>query len=67
MKKIKEYILKIIINEDDDEIIHISERYDCDEAPDIIRFEIGGNLIEAPEELQKYLQKIDFVDILGLA
>ena len=67
MAKIKEYKLRIVIDEDDEELIHISESYDCDEAPEIIKFEVGGDLIEAPKELKDYIIKFNCSDVLGLA
>ncbi len=64
--KIKEYVLRIVINEEGDELLHISERYDCDESEDKFRLEIKGELIDAPDDMQKSLRKLDVSDILGI-
>jgi hypothetical protein len=57
--KIKEYVLRVIIDEDGDEILHLSERYECEESEDIIRIEVKGETIETPYELQETLRNLD--------
>ena len=63
--KIKKYILRILIDESDDEILHLSESYDCDEQNDTYRLEIMGVEIDIPIELQQCLEDLDS-DVLGL-
>ena len=50
--KIKKYILKILVDESDDEILHLSESYDCDEQKDTYKLEIMGVMLDIPVELQ---------------
>jgi len=64
--KIKEYVLRIVINEEDDELLHVSERYDCDECEDKFKLEIKGELIDAPDDMQRSLRKLNVSDILGI-
>ena len=63
--KIKKYILRILIDESDDEILHLSESYDCDEQNDTYRLEIMGVELDIPIELQQCLEDLDS-DVLGL-
>ena len=65
--KIKEYVLRVIIDEDGDELIHLSERYDCDESKDKYKFEIKGEIVEAPDDLQDSLNELEDSSILGVA
>jgi hypothetical protein len=64
--KVKEYVLTIIVNEDGDELLHLSERYDCEEAKSRFRLEVKGKTIEAPEDFQDSLDELDNIDILGV-
>ena len=66
-KHFKEYVLRIVVDEDDEELIHLSERYDDDESEDKFRLEIKGEIVDAPEELQEILRDLDISDILGVA
>ena len=65
--KIKEYVLTIIVSEEGDEIIHLSERYDCEEAKSKFRLEVEGDVIDAPDDMQESLNQLDTGDILGVA
>jgi len=61
-KKIKKYILKMIWDMNDDEILHLSEEFsDLDK----LKFEIDGEIIAAPEGMVEYLT--DTQEILGIA
>ena len=65
--KVKDYKLRIIIDEEDGEIIHLSEKYDCPDSDDYIyRLEIMGIMIDVPKDLEKYLVELDNEE-LGLA
>tara|TARA_R110002020_G_scaffold213630_3_gene420528 strand:+ start:95 stop:295 length:201 start_codon:yes stop_codon:yes gene_type:complete len=65
--KIKDYKLRIIIDGDDDEILHLSEKYDCPDSDDYkYKLEIMGVLIDVPKDLVKYLNELDNEE-LGLA
>ena len=66
-KKFKEYVLRIIVDEDDTELVHLSERYDSEECVDRFKLEVKGELVEAPEELQEFLRQLNISDILGVA
>ena len=58
--KIKEYRLVIVINDENGEIIHLSEKYDCPDSKDYIyKLEIMGVMIEVPEDLIPYLDELD--------
>ena len=58
--KIKEYRLVIVINDENGEIIHLSEKYDCTDSKDYIyKLEIMGVMIEVPEDLIPYLDELD--------
>ena len=60
-KKIKKYILKMIWDMNDDELLHLSEEFsDLDK----LNFEIDGRIIAAPEGMIEYL--IDTQEILGI-
>ena len=65
--KVKEYVLTIVIDEDGDELLHLSERYDCEQAPNRFRLEVKGRVIEAPDDLQDSLNELDDCSILGVA
>ena len=65
--KIKEYVLTIIIDEDGDELIHLSERYDCEEVQDKFKLEVKGEVMDAPDDLQDSLNELDNCTILGVA
>ena len=65
--KVKEYVLTIVVNEDGDELLHLSERYDCEQAPARFRLEIKGRPIEAPQDMQDSLDELDLSDVLGVA
>ena len=65
--KIKEYVLRVIIDEEGDELIHLSERYDCDESEDTYKLEVRGELIDAPDDLRDSLDDLEFTSILGVA
>ena len=65
--KIKEYVLRVIIDEAGDELLHLSERYDGDESNDRYKFEIKGELVDAPDDLQESLNKLEDSSILGVA
>ncbi len=65
--KIKEYVLTIIIDEDGDEIVHLSERYDCEEVQDKFKLEIKGEVMDAPDDLQESLNELEYSSILGIA
>ena len=65
--KIKEYVLRVIIDEDGDELIHLSERYDCDDYKYKYKFEIKGEIVEAPDDLQDSLNELEDSSILGVA
>jgi hypothetical protein len=64
---VKEYVLTIIINEDGDELLHLSERYDCEEAKSKFRLEVKGTIIETPEDLQDSLDELEITNVLGVA
>ena len=65
--KVKEYVLTIVIDEDGDELLHLSERYDCEQAPARFRLEVKGRDIEAPQDMQDSLDELDLSDVLGVA
>jgi len=65
--KVKEYVLTIIVNEDGDELLHLSERYDCEEAPARFRLEVKGRDIEAPQDMQDSLDELESIEVLGVA
>ena len=65
--KVKEYVLTIIVNEDGDELLHLSERYDCEQAPSKFRLEVNGKIIDAPQDMQDSLDELDLSDVLGVA
>ena len=65
--KVKEYVLTIVIDEDGDEIIHLSERYDCEEVQDKFKLEIKGEVMDAPDDLQESLNELEYSSILGIA
>ena len=65
--KIKEYVLTIIIDEDGDELLHLSEWYDCEEVQDKFKLEVKGETVEAPDDLQDSLNELDNCSILGVA
>ena len=65
--KVKEYVLTIVIDEDGDELLHLSERYDCEQAPDRFRLEVKGRIIEAPDDMQDSLDELEITDVLGVA
>tara|TARA_R110002051_G_scaffold271424_1_gene331814 strand:- start:278 stop:478 length:201 start_codon:yes stop_codon:yes gene_type:complete len=65
--KVKEYVLTIVVNEDGDELLHLSERYDCEEAPIRFRLEVKGRAIEAPQDMQDSLDELESVEVLGVA
>ena len=65
--KVKEYVLTIVIDEDGDELLHLSERYDCEEAPARFRLEVKGIAIEAPQDMQDSLDELEITDVLGVA
>lgn len=58
----REYVLRIIWTKDQDEIEHLSEEYSGVER---VRFEIDGNYVEPPEDMQQILRKINS-DTLGI-
>jgi hypothetical protein len=64
--KIKIYELRIVIDEDQDELLHVSERYDCEESEDIIKLEVKGTPIRISKDLQKSIGKLDG-NVLGIA
>lgn len=56
--KVKQYLLKIIYNMDEDELIHLSEEFsDLDTYK--FTFKIDGKEIPAPKEMLKYLKMSD--------
>jgi len=62
-KKIKQYILKIIWDMNEDELLHLSEEFSDLEQ---FNFEVAGKKVRPPKEMQKYLKDLpDFT--LGLA
>jgi|TARA_R100001530_G_C4236885_1_gene134207 hypothetical protein len=66
--KIKEYVLRIIIDEESgDELLHLSERYDCEQAKPRFRLEVKGIMIETPEDLQDSLDELEITNVLGVA
>jgi hypothetical protein len=65
--KVKEYVLTIVVDEDGDELLHLSERYDCAEAPTRFRLEVKGRIIEAPDDMQASLDELEIADVLGIA
>ena len=62
---IKTYELKIVIDENGDELLHISERYECEESEDIFKLNVMGVSLEVPVDLQKCLKDLDS-DLLGI-
>jgi hypothetical protein len=61
--KIKKYILRIIWDMNEDELLHLSEEFnDLDTIK--VKFEVDGKDIEIPKEMLKYLNKYD--ETLGL-
>ena len=61
--KLKEYVLRIILDTDTDTIEHLSESYS---DSDTLSLEINGERLEVPKDMQKVLMDID-TDILGMA
>ena len=65
--KIKIYELRIVVDEDSgDELLHLSERYECDESEDAIKLEVMGTPIKISKDLQKSIGKLDG-NVLGVA
>ena len=65
--KVKEYVLTIVVDEDGDELLHLSERYDCEQAPARFRLEVKGRIVEAPDDMQDSLDELEITDVLGVA
>ena len=60
MKKIRDYRLRIIIDDEDGEILHLSEKYDCPDSDDYTyKLEIMGVMIDVPKDLVQYLEELD--------
>ena len=65
----KEYILRVIFNDTDDEIELLTEYcddIDCDCESEIVVFEVEGNELDIPKSMIKALKVLDS-DILGLS
>ena len=65
--KVKEYVLTIVVDEDGDELLHLSERYDCAQAKTRFRLEVKGRIVEAPDDMQDSLDELEITDVLGVA
>ncbi len=66
---IKEYVLRVIFNDEDDEIELLTEycdELDCDCEPETVVFEVEGNELDIPKNMIKALKELD-TDILGLS
>tara|TARA_R110002020_G_scaffold19535_5_gene67422 strand:+ start:79 stop:282 length:204 start_codon:yes stop_codon:yes gene_type:complete len=64
----KEYVLRVIFNDDNDEIELLTEYcddIDCECEVDIVVFEVEGNELDIPKSMIKALKELD-TDILGL-
>lgn len=65
----KEYILRVIFNDTDDEIELLTEYcddIDCDCESETVVFEVEGNELDIPKSMIKALKELDS-DILGLS
>lgn len=65
----KEYILRVIFNDTDDEIELLTEYcddIDCDCESETVVFEVEGNELDIPKSMIKELKELD-TDILGLS
>ena len=66
---IKEYVLRVIFNDEDDEIELLTEycdELDCDCESETVVFEVEGNELDIPKNMIKALKELD-TDILGLS
>jgi len=66
---IKEYVLRVIFNDEDDEIELLTEycdELDCDCEVETVVFEVEGNELDIPKNMIKALKELD-TDILGLS
>ena len=64
----KEYVLRVIFNDDGDEIDLLTEYcddVDCECEVDTVVFEVEGNELDIPKSMVKALKELD-TDILGL-
>ena len=64
----KEYVLRVIFNDDDDEIELLTEYcddIDCDCESETVVFEVEGDELDMPKSMIKALKELD-TDILGL-
>jgi hypothetical protein len=64
----KEYVLRVIFNDDGDEIELLTEYcddLDCECEVDTVVFEVEGNELDIPKSMVKALKELD-TDILGL-
>jgi len=65
----KEYILRVIFNDADDEIELLTEYcddIDCDCESETVVFEVEGDELDIPKSMIKALKELDS-DILGLS
>ena len=65
----KEYVLRVIFNDDDDEIELLTEYcddLDCECESEIVVFEVEGNELDIPKSMVLALKELDS-DILGLS